>query len=365
MVSWEYFWPTLRCRREAGVSPLLSIGWWYLLSASPKRHCRRISAADKGCQVYPLDPRPDTVALYSGCTPGKRRAWFLPDDQHTASLVGLRGGWSLTNVQIATHVRFLIISLENNEMFKKSSFSIHRAVIGIGVISTDQFFLDLPVNIIPHKSLNTSRGVITEPDLLSTTEAEILEGFSDQGVIQKLKPRSLTTPNKFAALSTETQPLVPLPESVPTTSNSEHSIAPENPQCVKQNSRNRRKCPKVQKPEIEIKMAPHRPRKSAPIEYATDEEDMITYDVEEEELEPDPTFTCRNCGGGDRGRVAIYRPFGEVSLNLNRTVTCMVLKANDRRTSCPCHDEFRGPRSDYVRQVALATTTTTTVVGVL
>ncbi|GFV49737.1 hypothetical protein TNCV_1793051 [Trichonephila clavipes] len=21
--------------------------------------------------------------------------------------------------------------------------------------------------------------------------------------------------------------------------------------------------------------------------------------------------TCRNCGGGDRGRVAIYRPFGE------------------------------------------------------
>ncbi|GFY27590.1 putative transposase like protein [Trichonephila clavipes] len=29
----------------------------------------------------------------------------------------------------------------------------------------------------------------------------------------------------------------------------------------------------------------------------------------------------------------------------------MVLKANDRRTSCPCHDEFRGPRSDYVRQI--------------
>ncbi|GFV38179.1 hypothetical protein TNCV_710021 [Trichonephila clavipes] len=44
-----------------------------------------------------------------------------------------------------------------------------------------------------------------------------------------------------------------------------------------------------------------------------------------------------------------------VSPSLNRTVTCMVLKANDRRTSCPCHDEFRGPRSDYVRQVALAT----------
>ncbi|GFX42199.1 hypothetical protein TNCV_3003401 [Trichonephila clavipes] len=36
-------------------------------------------------------------------------------------------------------------------------------------------------------------------------------------------------------------------------------------------------------------MAPHRPRKSAPTEYVTDEKE-ITYDVEEEELEPDPTF---------------------------------------------------------------------------
>ncbi|GFY02591.1 hypothetical protein TNCV_3504711 [Trichonephila clavipes] len=56
------------------------------------------------------------------------------------------------------------------------------------------------------------------------------------------KTRSLTTPDKFNALSTET-----LPESVPTTSNSEPSNAPEIPQCVKRNSRNRRKRPKVQK----------------------------------------------------------------------------------------------------------------------
>ncbi|GFU69863.1 hypothetical protein TNCV_112821 [Trichonephila clavipes] len=50
-------------------------------------------------------------------------------------------------------------------------------------------------------------------------------------------------------------------------------------------------------------------------------------------------------------------PSGNFS-ELNRTVTCMVLKANDRRTSSPCHDVFRGPRSDYVRQVALETSTT-------
>ncbi|GFT69162.1 uncharacterized protein TNCV_2566171 [Trichonephila clavipes] len=83
-------WPTLRCRRVAGVSPLLSIGWWHLSSVSPQRHCCRASAADKERRVYPLDPRPDAVVLYSGCTSGKRRAWYLPDDRHTASLVGLR-----------------------------------------------------------------------------------------------------------------------------------------------------------------------------------------------------------------------------------------------------------------------------------
>ncbi|GFT96256.1 uncharacterized protein TNCV_3906951 [Trichonephila clavipes] len=90
---------------------------------------------------------------------------------------------------------------------------------------------------------------------------------------------------------------IPLPESVPTTSNSEHSNAPEIPQCVKRNSRNRKKHPKVQKPEIEIKMAKHKPRKSGPIEYTTDDEDMIMYDVEAEELEPNPEdkFTMKEC----------------------------------------------------------------------
>ncbi|GFU92469.1 hypothetical protein TNCV_4793981 [Trichonephila clavipes] len=42
--------------------------------------------------VYPLNTRPDAVGLYPGCTPGKRRAWFLPDHRHTASLVRLSGG---------------------------------------------------------------------------------------------------------------------------------------------------------------------------------------------------------------------------------------------------------------------------------
>ncbi|GFX20543.1 hypothetical protein TNCV_3489001 [Trichonephila clavipes] len=52
-----------------------------------------------------------------------------------------------------------------------------------------------------------------------------------------------------------------------------------------------------------------------------------------------------------------YRPIGNFT-ELNRTVTCMVLtaKVNDRRTSSPLHDEFHGPRSDYVRQDISAST---------
>ncbi|GFT86621.1 uncharacterized protein TNCV_5123701 [Trichonephila clavipes] len=65
---------------------------------------RRVNAANKECRVYLLDPRPDAVALYSGCTPGKRRAWFLPDDRDTASLVGLRGGWRHARTKLYTRI---------------------------------------------------------------------------------------------------------------------------------------------------------------------------------------------------------------------------------------------------------------------
>ncbi|GFV74730.1 uncharacterized protein TNCV_1039681 [Trichonephila clavipes] len=41
-----------------------------------------------------------------------------------------------------------------------------------------------PTRFTPHRFLNFSRGVISEPDLLGTSDSEILEGFSDQGVTQ-------------------------------------------------------------------------------------------------------------------------------------------------------------------------------------
>ncbi|GFV47957.1 hypothetical protein TNCV_1994411 [Trichonephila clavipes] len=72
-------------------------------------------------------------------------------------------------------------------------------------------------------------------------------------------------------------------ETTTTTSNT----IPATSQDTNQTSKPRRKKrpPKNQsntiKPKIEIKMASHRPRKSAPTEYTTDEEDMIVYDVED------------------------------------------------------------------------------------
>ncbi|GFU90654.1 RNA-directed DNA polymerase from mobile element jockey [Trichonephila clavipes] len=94
-------------------------------------------------------------------------------------------------------------------MSKISSFAIHKTLIGIGGepksvkrlrsgdllietmsdLQTKSFllaktFFNSPVTVSPHKTLNSCRGVISEADLLSTPDAERLEGFSDQGVIQ-------------------------------------------------------------------------------------------------------------------------------------------------------------------------------------
>ncbi|GFY10271.1 uncharacterized protein TNCV_2629501 [Trichonephila clavipes] len=175
----------------------------------------------------------------------------VPGFCHTASLVGLRGGWRhsrmktislfmdpeilcpgkglvLPNINIdtiATNSRFLKLSLPNQEMSQKSSFAIQKALKGIGgdpksvkklrsgdllietvsALQTKPFlsakvFLDCPLIVTPHRSLNSSRGVISEPDLLSASEAEILEGLSDQGVTQvrriKIKKKTRHFPQR-------------------------------------------------------------------------------------------------------------------------------------------------------------------------
>ncbi|GFW77651.1 uncharacterized protein TNCV_133421 [Trichonephila clavipes] len=66
-------------------------------------------------------------------------------------------------------------------------------------------FINSPVTISPHKTLNSCRGVIFELDLLTTPEAEILEGFSNQGVIQvrriTIKKETTVIPTKHLILT--------------------------------------------------------------------------------------------------------------------------------------------------------------------
>ncbi|GFY31621.1 RNA-directed DNA polymerase from mobile element jockey [Trichonephila clavipes] len=143
-------------------------------------------------------------------------------------------------------------------MSKISPFAIHKTLIGIGGepksvkrlrsgdllietisdLQTKSFllaktFFNSPVTVSPHKTLNSCRGVISEPDLLSTPDAETLEGFSDQGVIQ-IDSSSVNTnvcsgcktfnyihsfPNRSKSikhnLSTFTMPLTPISSKNP------------------------------------------------------------------------------------------------------------------------------------------------------
>ncbi|GFU05708.1 uncharacterized protein TNCV_1005021 [Trichonephila clavipes] len=86
---------------------------------------------------------------------------------NTKALVGIGG-----EPKSVKRLRSGDLLIETNSALQTKSFLLAKS------------FLDCPVSIVPHKSLNSCRGVISEPDLLTTTDAEILDGFSDQGVIQ-------------------------------------------------------------------------------------------------------------------------------------------------------------------------------------
>ncbi|GBM39890.1 hypothetical protein AVEN_14871-1, partial [Araneus ventricosus] len=110
--------------------------------------------------------------------------------------------------KVSETARFLKISLPNEQLSKTSPFATEKALQGIGgspksvkklksgdllietssAIQTKSFllaktFLNNPVKITLHRTLNSSRGVISEPQLLHSPESEILEGLSSQGVI--------------------------------------------------------------------------------------------------------------------------------------------------------------------------------------
>ncbi|GBN54784.1 hypothetical protein AVEN_227400-1 [Araneus ventricosus] len=109
---------------------------------------------------------------------------------------------------LAQHVRVLIISTPNNKLSKISPLAIEKALKGIGgcpktvkrlisrdllietlsVTQTKSFllvekFLDHPVSVTVHRGLNSSRGMVSENELVGSSDTEILEGLSSQGVI--------------------------------------------------------------------------------------------------------------------------------------------------------------------------------------
>ncbi|GFX25510.1 RNase H domain-containing protein [Trichonephila clavipes] len=112
-------------------------------------------------------------------------------------------------------------------------------------------------------------------DNLLPSPSSILPTIQSESLLQIPIPTTTTTTSPGNNLNTLVSPL------------ETETRSPEAQQIVKRKSRNRRKRPKVQKPDIEIKRVPHRSRNATPTE-TTDDEDMITYDVEEEELEQDP-----------------------------------------------------------------------------
>ncbi|GFX99995.1 uncharacterized protein TNCV_1340941 [Trichonephila clavipes] len=87
-----------------------------------------------------------------------------------------------------------------------------------------------------------------------------------------------STSDRVENLSTEIQPPVPLLDTSPTTSSSQPFFL----KVVNKNSKRKRKRMKEQKSDIEIKMSPHKPNKSY-VHYISEDEDMIVYDVEEDE----------------------------------------------------------------------------------
>ncbi|GFU24470.1 uncharacterized protein TNCV_2264331 [Trichonephila clavipes] len=72
---------------------------------------------------------------------------------------------------------------------------------------------------------------------------------------------------------------------------------------------------------------------------------------------PFPPVLYQNCGGGDRWCRHLSSLWGiSPSLFVLLPVWCSRSRPTTGVLLAPCHDEFRGSRSDYVRQVALAAT---------
>ncbi|GFV75828.1 uncharacterized protein TNCV_1757561 [Trichonephila clavipes] len=200
----------LHCRRVAGVRSLLSIGWWYISSVSPKRHCCRVSAADKERRVYPLDTRPDDVALCSGCTPGKRPFLFSLD--RPAHLLPCWTPWCVEAHQ--DEVFFRVYG--TNAAVLGAAFSPYLCP-GCKILNCEQFY---PNRWKYHKNKITTIK-ITPTTLSSLSKPKTLISIPISKSLSSTQAQLLpSTSSVTVTLSSKSQLPIPLIDTVPTTSNS-------------------------------------------------------------------------------------------------------------------------------------------------
>ncbi|GFU47505.1 hypothetical protein TNCV_2000111 [Trichonephila clavipes] len=177
---------TLHCRRVAGVSTLLLIGWWYLSSVFPKNQSCRGNATDKEYRVYPLDPHPDAVVL---SILGVLQVGAVSD---YCQLTGTMPPLLESVVDGGTPGRSYVSRLWIHCYCNRGSANKNYVSFTNQVISSPKSFLNSRVTISPHKTRNSCRSVISEPELMNTPESEILQGFSDQGYTQMPEVRSFS-----------------------------------------------------------------------------------------------------------------------------------------------------------------------------
>ncbi|GFT33526.1 RNA-directed DNA polymerase from mobile element jockey [Trichonephila clavipes] len=155
-----------------------------------------------------------------------------------------------------------------------------------------QPFISIPKpTMSPKIPAVTKSSTTTQANLLpSTSSATVTTSSVSQPSISVIDTAPTTSNNLSISAASSSSSACPILETTTTTSNTITATC----QDAKETSKLRRKKrpPKntsnAIKPKIEIKMAPHKPRKSAHTEYTTNEEDMIVYDVEDEpELNPE------------------------------------------------------------------------------
>ncbi|GFV82472.1 uncharacterized protein TNCV_3982641 [Trichonephila clavipes] len=191
MVSWGY--------------PCFTVDGWYLSLVSPKRYCCRISAADKGWWAYLLDPCPDAVALYYGCTPDKRPhstdSKFCPKWRIEKQAREIKTNKNISYPD-AQKLIFPQISQTYAQVAKTSTATTTQTDETITKIVCPPLKLLQTLISIPKPTISSSFPAVTKSS--TSTQAQLLPSISSDTV----------------TLSSESQPPSPLTDTTPAISNS-------------------------------------------------------------------------------------------------------------------------------------------------